>query len=47
MYLDPNSYNNYGGLFVMSVISLLPVIIFFIILQRYLVDGIAMNGIKG
>ena len=40
MYLDPNSDYNYGGLFVMSVISLLPVIIFFIILQRYLVDGI-------
>ncbi len=47
MYLDPNSYNNYGGLFAMSVISLLPVIVFFIIFQRYLVDGIAMDGIKG
>ncbi len=47
MYLDPNSYNNYGGLFAMSVISLLPVIIFFILFQRYLVDGIAMDGIKG
>lgn len=47
MYLDPNSYNNYGGLFAMSVISLLPVIIFFIVFQRYLVDGIAMDGIKG
>lgn len=47
MYLDPNSYNNYGGLFAMSVISLLPIIIFFIIFQRYLVDGIAMDGIKG
>lgn len=47
MYLDPNSYNNYGGLFAMSVISLLPVLIFFIIFQRYLVDGIAMDGIKG
>lgn len=47
MYLDPNSYNNYGGLFAMSVISLLPVIIFFIIFQRYLVDGIATDGIKG
>ncbi|MBS5283767.1 MAG: carbohydrate ABC transporter permease [Clostridiales bacterium] len=47
MYLDPNSYNNYGGLFAMSVISLLPVIAFFIIFQRYLVDGIAMDGIKG
>lgn len=47
MYLDPNSYNNYGGLFAMSVISLLPIVIFFIIFQRYLVDGIAMDGIKG
>lgn len=47
MYLDPNSYNNYGGLFAMSVISLLPIILFFIMFQRYLVDGIAMDGIKG
>lgn len=47
MYLDPNSYNNYGGLFAMSVLSLLPVVLFFIIFQRYLVDGIAMDGIKG
>ena len=47
MYLDPNSYNNYGGLFAMSVISLLPVLVFFIIFQKYLVDGIAMDGIIG
>ena len=47
MYLDPNSYNNYGGLFAMSVLSLIPVVVFFIIFQRYLVDGIAMDGIKG
>lgn len=47
MYLDPNSYNNYGGLFAMSVVSLLPVIIVFIIFQKYLVDGIAMDGLKG
>lgn len=47
MYLDPNSYNDYGGLFAMSVVSLIPIIVFFIIFQRYLVDGIAMDGIKG
>lgn len=47
MYLDPDSYNNYGGLFAMSVVSLIPIIVFFIIFQRYLVDGIAMDGIKG
>ena len=47
LFLDPNSYNNYGGLFAMAVVSLLPIIIFFIIFQKYLVDGIAMDGIKG
>lgn len=47
MFTDPTTYSNYGGLFAMSVVSLLPVLIFFIIFQRYLVDGIAMDGIKG
>ncbi|PXV87313.1 carbohydrate ABC transporter membrane protein 2 (CUT1 family) [Lachnotalea glycerini] len=47
MYLDPNTYNNYGGLFAMSCISLIPILLFFIIFQKYLVDGIAMDGIKG
>ena len=47
MYLDPNSYNNYGGLFAMSVVSLLPVIAVFIRFQKYLVEGIATDGIKG
>ena len=31
----------------MSVISLIPIILFFIFFQKYLVDGIAMDGIKG
>lgn len=47
MYLDPNSFNNYGGLFAMSVVSLLPVVIIFIMFQKYLVEGIATDGIKG
>lgn len=47
MYTDPNSYNNYSGLFAMSVISLLPVILVFIKFQKYLVEGIATDGIKG
>ena len=47
MYLDPNSYNNYGGLFAMSVISIIPVILFFIVFQKYIVEGIATDGIKG
>ena len=47
LYTDPNSYNNYGGLFAMSVLSLLPVIIVFILFQIYIVEGIATDGIKG
>lgn len=47
MYLDPNSYNNYGGLFAMSVVSIIPVILFFICFQKYIVEGIATDGIKG
>lgn len=47
MYLDPNSYNNYGGLFAMSVVSIIPVILFFIAFQKYIVEGIATDGIKG
>jgi multiple sugar transport system permease protein len=47
MYLDPNSYNNYGGLFAMSVVSIIPVIVFFISFQKYIVEGIATDGIKG
>lgn len=47
MYTDPNSFNNYGGLFAMSVVSLIPVIAVFIVFQKYLVEGIATDGIKG
>lgn len=47
MYTDPNSFNNYGGLFAMSVVSLIPVILVFIFFQKYLVEGIATDGIKG
>ena len=47
MYLDPNSYNNYGGLFAMSIISLVPILLIFAFFQKYLVEGIATEGIKG
>ena len=46
LFLDPNSLNNYGGLFAMSIISLIPVIAIFLIFQKYLVEGIATTGMK-
>lgn len=37
----------YGTMMAMSVLSLLPVMIFFAFFQRYLVDGVATQGLKG
>ena len=45
-FLDPNTLNNYGGLFAMSIVSIIPVIIIFIVFQKYLVEGIATTGMK-
>ncbi len=47
LFLDPASFSNYGGMFAMCSISLIPVIIFFICFQKYLVEGMATSGIKG
>lgn len=38
---------DYGGLFMAATISLLPVLLVFFILQRFLVAGIAATGLKG
>lgn len=47
LYTDPNSYSNYGGMFAMSVVSLIPVLLIFIFFQKYLVEGISTTGMKG
>ena len=47
MFLDPNSQSNYASMFAMSVVSVLPVIVLFISLQKYLVEGVTASGIKG
>lgn len=44
--LDPTSYSNYGALFAMSVIAIIPVIVVFLFFQKYLVEGIATTGLK-
>jgi multiple sugar transport system permease protein len=38
---------NYGGLIAMSLAALLPVLLFFLAFQRYLIDGMATSGLKG
>ncbi len=41
------SGTNYGPMFAMSVLSLLPVMILFFVFQKSLVEGVSTSGIKG
>lgn len=45
-FIDAQSTSNYGAMFAMSVVSLIPLFIAFLVGQRYLVKGIATTGIK-
>ena len=47
LFADPGSTSDYGAMFAMSVLSILPVLVIFIFSQKYLVDGIATSGLKG
>jgi multiple sugar transport system permease protein len=46
-FIDATGASNYGQLFAMSTVSLLPIIIFFIFAQKQLMGGIAIQGLKG
>ncbi|RHP32060.1 carbohydrate ABC transporter permease [Lachnotalea sp. AF33-28] len=46
LFCDPTSVSDYGAMFAMCVASLLPVIVLFLFTQKYIVDGIAMSGLK-
>lgn len=44
---DPNAVTNWGAIFAMATLSLVPVFAIFIFFQRYLVQGISTTGLKG
>lgn len=46
-FLDSTGVSAYGQLFAVSVLSLIPILGFFIAFQRLLIEGIATSGIKG
>jgi len=46
LFLDSTGESSYGGLFAMSVLSLIPLLGFFLAFQRTLVRGIATTGLK-
>jgi multiple sugar transport system permease protein len=46
-YADPTGASDWGAIFAMLSLSLVPVLVIFIFFQRYLVQGIATTGLKG
>ncbi|MFI7426330.1 carbohydrate ABC transporter permease [Micromonospora sp. NPDC049836] len=47
LFIDSTSQSAVGPMFAMSVLSLLPVFLFFLAFQRMLVEGINTSGLKG
>jgi multiple sugar transport system permease protein len=47
LFLDSESLNNWGGMFAMSTLSLLPIVVVFLFFQKYIVEGISTSGLKG
>ena len=47
LFCDPGSSSDYGAMFAMASLSILPSVLSFIIFQRYLVEGISTSGLKG
>lgn len=47
LFCDPTSQSDYGAMFAMATLSLIPIFIIFATMQRYLTQGIATSGLKG
>ena len=44
MFCDPSSSSDYGAMFAMATLSILPAVLIFFCLQRYLVEGISTSA---
>ncbi|QCB95121.1 carbohydrate ABC transporter permease [Cellulomonas shaoxiangyii] len=47
LFVDQTTVSDYGAQMAMAVLALLPVLLFFLVFQRYLVQGVATQGLKG
>jgi multiple sugar transport system permease protein len=47
LFVDQTSSSSFGPMFAMSVLSLVPIGLFFLAFQRFLVAGVATTGLKG
>lgn len=46
LFADPSAVSNWGAMYAMSTLSLVPVVILFFCFQKYLVEGISTTGMK-
>jgi multiple sugar transport system permease protein len=47
MFSDPATSTDWGAIFAMGTLSLIPVFLIFIIFQKYIVQGMVTSGLKG
>ncbi|MFC0680198.1 carbohydrate ABC transporter permease [Lysobacter korlensis] len=47
LYNDATSTSDFGATVAVSMLALVPILIFFIVFQRFLVQGVATQGLKG
>lgn len=47
MFLSNETVSNWGAMFAMSVVTLIPVFVIFFLFQRHVVEGISTSGLKG
>jgi multiple sugar transport system permease protein len=47
LFIDEASGSDFGALMAMSALALVPVVLFFLFFQRFLVEGVSTSGLKG
>ncbi len=47
MFLSNETVSNWGAMFAMSIVTLIPVFVIFFLFQRHVVEGISTSGLKG
>ena len=47
LFCEPGSSSDYGAMFAMATLSVLPAVVIFLFFQKYLVEGISTSGLKG
>lgn len=47
IYVDQTTTSDYGAQMAMAVLALVPVLLFFVMFQRFIVEGVSTQGLKG